>query len=91
MIVWPAKDADEEILYAINWADRLAGDAISSASFDVSSGDVTLSDAQHDGADISQVLVSAGTTGTKAKILCEIVTEDGQTLQQTATILVRAR
>jgi hypothetical protein len=91
MLVWPSKDADEEINYAIDWEERIGADYIASASFEVVSGDVTLSSSAHDGASISQVLVSDGTSGTKAKILAEIVTADGQTLQQTATLLIRAR
>jgi hypothetical protein len=90
MLVWPPKDPDEEISYAIDWSLRLGSDAINTASFAVSSGDVTVSDSEYDGA-FSQVNVSGGTAGTKAKVLCSITTEDGQTLQQTATILIRAR
>ncbi len=91
MLVWPAKDTDEDLLYAIDWEPRLGVDTISTAVFTVSSGDVTLSGAVHDGGRIAQVLVSGGTSGTKAKVMCEITTEGGQTLQQTATLLVRAR
>lgn len=91
MLVWPAKDADETVLRDVQWADRLGPDSIDSANFEVASGDVTVTDGEHDGANISRVLISAGTEGTKAKILCEIITADGQTLQQTATILIRAR
>lgn len=91
MLVWPAKDPDEVIDYPIDWADRLLGDLIHSASFEVVSGDVTIDSAEHNGKTISQATVSGGVSGTKAKITCEIVTEDGQTLQQTATLLVRDR
>jgi hypothetical protein len=91
MLVWPAKDPDEVVDYQLDWADRLAGDTIGTASFTVSSGDVTLSDPDHDSGSLSQVTVSAGTGGTKAKVLCQIVTNAGQTLQQTATLLIRAR
>lgn len=91
MLVWPPKDADEQTYYPIDWSDRISDDVISSASFEVTSGDVTVSSAEHDGNKVSRALVSGGTNGTKAKVLCEITTEDGQTLQQTATILIRER
>ena len=91
MLVWLSKDPDEEVLRSIDWVDRLGGDTITSASFDVVSGGVTLSQAEHDDSTISQVLISGGTAETRAKVLCEITTGEGQTLQQTATILVRAR
>ena len=91
MLVWPPKDPDEDAYYALDWSDRISDDIISSASFTVSSGDVALSGAEHDGGSVSRILVADGTAGTKAKVLCQIVTEDGQTLQQTATFLIRAR
>ena len=91
MLVWPAKDPDEEITYAIDWEPRIGKDSISAASFSVTSGGVTISDSEHDGHTLSQVNVSGGTAGTRAKVLCSITTEDGQTLQQTATILIRNR
>lgn len=91
MLVWPPKDPDEQAYYALDWSDRISDDSISSATFEVTSGTVEVVSAEHDGNKVSRVLVSDGTVGTKAKILCEIVTEDGQTLQQTATILIRAR
>jgi hypothetical protein len=91
MLVWPDKDPDENVLCTVDWLDRLKGDAISATTFTVSSGDVTVSGGEHDGNTMSQVLVSGGTANTKAKVLCEITTEDGQTLQQTATLLIRAR
>lgn len=91
MLVWPAKDPDETVNYPLDWSDRLGGDLISSAEFSVASGDVTLDSGEHDGISMSLVGVSGGTDGTKAKVLCEITTELGQTLQQTATILIRAR
>jgi hypothetical protein len=91
MLVWPAKDADETVNYPIDWSDRLGGDYITSATFEVVSGSITLSNPLHNGDTASQVTVSGGAAGTRAKVLAEIETADGQTLQQTAVILIRAR
>ena len=91
MLVWPPKDADEIIDYPVDWSDRLGADIISSATFTVVSGDVTISASEHDSDKLSQATISGGTTGTKAKVLCEVDTLNGQQLQQTATILIRAR
>jgi hypothetical protein len=91
MLVWPAKDPDEDVLNTVDWSRRLGTDIISDVAFEVTSGDVTVSDGEHDGARLAQVLVSGGTAGTKAKVLCEITTVDGQLLQETATLLIRAR
>jgi hypothetical protein len=91
MLIWPPKDADEVLIYPIDWSGRLGDDTIISASFSVSSGDVVIASAEHDEDTISQATISGGTSGTKAKVLCQIVTGDGQTLQQTATLVVRAR
>lgn len=92
MLVWPAKDPDEVVDYQIDWSQRLGGDAISSASFSLTTAaGMTIDDSTHDDDHISQVTLSGGTTGSRGKVLCEIVTVGGQTLQQTATIVIEAR
>ena len=91
MLIWEAKDADETVLRVMDFADRLGADYISSATFSVVSGGITLSGSEHDGGSLASVLVTGGTNATRCKVLCSITTDDGQTIQQTATILIRAR
>lgn len=92
MKVLPPKDADEVLDYAIDWSDRLGNDTISSATFTLTTAaGMTVSASDHDSKHTSTVTLSGGTTGSKGKLLCEVVTTNGQTLQQTATILIRAR
>jgi hypothetical protein len=52
---------------------------------------MTIDDSDDDSDTISIVTLSGGTDGLRGKVLCEVVTVDGQTLQQTATILIRER
>lgn len=92
MLVWPAKDPDEVLEYAIDWSDRLGNDAISTATFSLTTAaGMAIDSSDHDNVHRSYVTLSGGIAGSKGKVLCQIVTVNGQTLQQTATILVKAR
>lgn len=92
MIVWPSKDPDEVLDYAIDWSLRLGIDRITAATFTLTTAaGMTVEDSDHDNKTVSVVTLSGGTAGQRGKVLCQIETEDGQTLQQTATILVKAR
>jgi hypothetical protein len=72
-----------------SWRD---GDQISSASSSLTTAaGMTIDETDDDDDTISIITLSGGTDGSKGKVLCEVVTLDGQTLQQTATILVSAR
>lgn len=90
MKIWPPKDPDEDLDYRIDWRLRLCCDAISSVSHSVADGDVTIASEDH-GRDWTKVRLSGGSINTKAEVLCEIVTTEGQTMQETASLLVRAR
>lgn len=93
--VWAPKDPNEICKRNMDWTAHASwrdGDAISSASFGLStSAGMTIAATDHDDDTISVVTLSGGTDGLKGKVLCEVVTLDGQTLQQTATILVSER
>lgn len=93
--VWAPKDPDEVAKRNIDWTAHASwreGDAISSASFSLTTAaGMTIDSSDHDDDTISIVTLSGGTDGLKGKVLCEAVTLDGQTLQQTATILVSER
>lgn len=94
-LVWASKDPDEVAKRNIFWTSHASwrdGDQISSATFSLSTAaGMTITETDHDDDTISIVTLSGGTDGSKGKVLCEVVTLDGQRLQQTATILVSSR
>ena len=93
--VWAPKDPDEVAKRFIDWASHASwveGDTIVSATFSLATAaGMSISASTHDDHEISIVTLTGGTADSRGKVLCSVVTEDGQTLQQTATILVRAR
>ena len=95
MLVWPFKDADEVLEYFVDWTLHPVwqpGDAIDSATFSLATAaGMTISTSSHDSRNLSFVTLSGGTAASRGKVLCEVVTDAGQTLQQTATVLIRAR
>jgi hypothetical protein len=91
-LAWPAKDADEVLDYGIDFTERLDGDAISTATFSLATAaGLVIDDSEHDGECLASVTLSAGTVGSKGKILCRIVTSDGRTMDETVALLIRAR
>lgn len=92
-LTWDSKDPDEVRDYEVDWSYRLIrGDEISSASFTLATAaGMTIDSSEHDYRHKSRVRLSGGTAGQRGKVLCQIVTEDGQTLQDTATLVIRAR
>jgi hypothetical protein len=95
MLVWAAKDPNEVASRFIDWSRHpswIDGDTIvsSTASLSTAAG-MTISATDDDADARSQVTLTAGTAGSVGKVLCEVVTDEGQTLQQTATILIEAR
>lgn len=95
MLVWHYKDPDEVLDYPVDWSQHpmwQPGDVISSASFSLSTAaGMTIDETSHDNRNLSVVTLSGGTIGQRGKVLCQVVTDEGQTLQQTATVLIRAR
>lgn len=95
LLVWTPKDPDEVAKRNIFWTSHASwrdGDQISSATFTLSTAaGMTIDSTDHDDDTISIITLSGGADGSKGKVLCEVVTLDGQRLQQTATILVSAR
>ena len=90
-LVWPAKDANDAMDYAVDFSARLGNDAISSVAFSLATvAGLTLgSDDTTD--TLAAVSISGGTEGSKGKVLCRITTEDGQTMDATVSLPVRAR
>lgn len=95
MLVWQPKDPNETSIRFIDWAKHpswIDGDTISSSSASLSTAaGMTLVAAIDDSDATSQITLSGGTDESVGKVLCEVVTDEGQTLQQTATILIRER
>lgn len=85
---WNPKAPGETVRYIIDWRD-IYPDSIDSFTLAVSSGTVTLSEADNDDRTV-YVLVSGGADGETAEIAHGITTADGQTLEKTITLLVSA-
>jgi hypothetical protein len=91
-LVWPAKDANEVIDYSIDFTDRLGDDTIASATFSLAtSAGLTIDSQEDDGDKLATVTLSAGTAGSKGKILCRVVSTDGRTMDETVSLVIRAR
>lgn len=90
-LAWPAKDADEVLDYALDWSDRIGSDTITSSTHSLTTEAGLVIDEQSHEDEFSIVTLSGGTVGSKGKILCRIVTDRGLTLDETVSLLVRAR
>lgn len=90
---WGAKDADEILSYSIDFADRLGSDdSISTATFSlVTAAGLVIDDSEDDGRHIATVTLSAGTAGSRGKVLCRIVSSDGLTLDETVALVIKSR
>jgi hypothetical protein len=90
-LVWPAKDANDVLDYSIDFGARIGADTISTATFSLATAaGLTLGD--DDTTDTTATItISGGTEGSKGKVLCRITTADGQTMDATVSLPVRAR
>lgn len=90
-LVWPAKDANEVLDYAIDFSDRLGCDTVASASFSLATAaGLTIDDSDSED-QTATVWLSSGTEGSVGKVLCRITTTDGRTMDETVSLLVKAR
>lgn len=90
-LVWPAKDANEVITHSIEFEPRLGDDTIASATFSLVTAAGLVIDSSDYSGSIASVTLSAGTEGSKGKILCRIVTGDGDRFDETVSLPIRAR
>ena len=94
MLVWTSKDPDETVRREIDWEKHPSWqryDTITSASFTLSTAaGMSIESSDNDAMHKSWCFLSGGTEGSVGKVLCEVTTEGGQTLQQTASILIEA-
>lgn len=88
---WEAKDPDETEDYTIDWRDRLGCDTIEDSDFSLATAAGLIIDDQSHTRELSTVRLAAGTEGSKAKVLCEVTTSSGRVLQQTVSLLIKAR
>jgi hypothetical protein len=92
VIVWASKDPDEIARREIDWEKHPGWqryDTITSATFSLSTAaGMSIDSSDNDGSHKSWVFLSGGSADSVGKVLCEVMTEGGQTLQQTATIMV---
>jgi hypothetical protein len=95
MFVWSSKGPNETVSRSISWENHPSwtpNDRIISSSFSLSTAaGMTITSTDDDGYSVSLVGLSGGTVETRGKVLCQVTTHEGQTLQETATILIRER
>lgn len=83
---WNPKKPGETVQYDFIWSD-IYPDTISTFTLTVTSGTVTIANSDYDPR-IVYAWVEGGADGETATVKCEIVTEGGQTLDRTATLLI---
>lgn len=88
---WPAKDPNEVLDYMLDWNDVLVdGETISTSTFILASGDVTLG-AVGNAAGITTQWISGGTEGTVSVITNRIATSAARTYDQSVRLRVRTK
>ena len=87
MSQWPHKDPDDVLDYAVDWAERLAGDTISSASWIVPEG-ITVDDSSFTGT-VATIWLSGGTSGRLYRITSRITTVAGRQMDHAVSLFVR--
>lgn len=90
-LAWPEKDANEVLDYAIDFSERLGDDSLSSATFSLTTAAGLTIDSSSTDDCLAIVWLSSGTEGSKAKILCRVVTSDGRTMDETVSLVVKAK
>ncbi len=89
MSAWPPKDPDAKLDFFFDWTRWLAGDSITSATWDVPDG-LTKESSNIDG-DRTVVWLSGGTAGQKYEVTVRVTTAGGRIDDRTATLRVRER
>jgi hypothetical protein len=85
---WPdSKDPSETDIYTVNWLDRLGGETISTSSFAVALGTVTITGQSHT-TTAANVTLSGGADGEQAQITNTIVTSGARTLEETIILWI---
>lgn len=87
---WDDKDPNEVAPFQNDWSDLLNEDTISSSTFSVVSGSVTI--VTQDNTDtLARCALSGGTLDETCEILNHIVTEAGYEWDQTTVLRIRKR
>ena len=86
---WPRKDPNDVLDYSFDWSDRLdPGDSISSATISLATAAGLTINTQSYDTTTATVWLSGGTDGETAAVLCRIVTDDGRTMDWTASLAI---
>jgi hypothetical protein len=83
---WPDKDPDEVLDYEIDWTSRLGSDTIATSTWTVPTGLTSASNSST--TTTATIWLSGGTTGTTYRVLNEITTAGGRTMDQTVTLKI---
>ncbi|MCK1684253.1 hypothetical protein IVA87_33925 [Bradyrhizobium sp. 147] len=86
---WPSKQPGERLDFAIDWTERLEGDAIAASQFAVPPG--ILGEASSRSATSTTIWLSAGVDRRSYLIVNSITTAAGRVMRQAVMIKVRAK
>ena len=87
---WPSKDPDEVLDYQFDWSARLAaGETISTSTFILEEGSVTIDSESFNGG-LTTVWLSGGGVGDKCVLTNRVVTSEARTYDESATLRVRS-
>lgn len=81
------KTPDEVILVSFTWAEKLDGETILTAAYELPDG---LTNEDEDDTDsVQSILVSGGSATRTYRVECTVTTSAGRTLQQVKRVVVR--
>ena len=90
ILTWPPKDPDEVLDYQILWSRRLDGDTITTSTFFVADGSVTI-DSESNTTAIATVWLSGGTIDETCIITNRITTAGLRTMDQSVKIKIKGK
>lgn len=88
-MLWPAKDPDEILDYAINWSARLVDDTIATSTWTVPDGIATTANTST--TTTTTIWLSGGTEGQRYRVLNRVTTTAGRTMDHTVTLPIKSR
>lgn len=86
---WPSKDPAELLDYAIDWTERLAGDAIAHSTFKLPPCIVAKSSSHSEA--VATVWLACGVKGRSCLIVNQVTTKAGRQLRQAVKIKIKAK
>ena len=89
-LTWPTKDPNDVLDYQLDWTARLGGDTISTSTWLIASGDITI-DSDSNTTTVTTVWLSGGTADTTVVVTNRIATSGGRTMDQSVRLKLKER